>query len=81
MSDLKVTVFSILTVLFISSCSTTTVEEDLEEYCDCIEGVKSGLEIRECLILAQEMLEKYSSDPKSAEYIKEHIDGCGTPDM
>jgi len=81
MSRIKAYTLGIFSIMLISSCSTTTVEEDMDEYCNCVENVKSGIDMRECLALAQEMQEKYEFDPEGAKYIQDHIQDCGKPDM
>ncbi|MFT6501585.1 MAG: hypothetical protein ACJASQ_001701 [Crocinitomicaceae bacterium] len=72
--------FAIFTVVLISSCSTTTVEEDVEEYCKCVENVKNNYDLRACIPLAEAMKEKYGHSPEEAEYIIENIKKCGSPE-
>ena len=76
MTRIKKYLFPILLLGIISSCSTSTVEEDMEEYCQCVENANNGIERKACRVLAKEMMEKYENDPESAEYIKEHARDC-----
>ncbi|NRA12719.1 MAG: hypothetical protein HRT57_12250 [Crocinitomicaceae bacterium] len=78
MTRFKTYTLAIFSVLLISSCSSATVEEDVEEYCKCIETVKGGFEMRECIGLAQELRDKYGNSPKDAKYIEENIKRCGS---
>jgi PBP1b-binding outer membrane lipoprotein LpoB len=68
---------AVFTVVLISSCSTTTVEEDVQQYCKCMENVKSNSDIKACIPLAEKMKDKYGSSPEEAEYIIENIKKCG----
>lgn len=78
MTRFKTYLVSFLLLMVVTSCSTT-VEEDLEEYCNCVGNVESGFEMGECIGLAQGMMDKYSSDPEAAKYIEENIKKCGSP--
>ena len=66
--------FVIFTVVLISSCSTTIVEEDVEEYCKCVENVKNNYDLRAFIPITEAMKEKHGNSPEEAEYIIENID-------
>ena len=71
--------FSLFLLFIISSCSSSTIEEDMKEYCQCIENADKRFERKACRILAQEIQDNYSSDPDAAKYIDEHKYDCGFP--
>lgn len=65
-------------IALITSCSTSTVEEDVDAYCQCVQKMKSDQDKKRCNDLAQEMLDKYSYDPRAADYIETHVKDCAS---
>jgi hypothetical protein len=61
---------------FWMSCEQTTVEEDMNAYCDCI-SQHGGLMNEECADLAKEITRKYEYDPEAVETIEQSIRNCG----
>ena len=63
--------------LFCISCEQTTVEEDMNAYCDCVEK-NGGLMNEECVEIAEQMTLKYEYDPEASDYIEKSMRNCGT---
>lgn len=67
----------LFTGLLISSCSTTTVKEDMDEYCDCIQKYKHDPEGREsCYELMENIIQKYEYDHEAMTQIVDEASKC-----
>jgi hypothetical protein len=59
------------------SCNTNNVQEDMERYCKCLEDNKTNQEGREdCLILMEEILQKYEYNPEALQEILKASENC-----
>ena len=70
--------FLTITILTLAlfSCSTSTAEEDVEEYCNCINDTKADENLSRCHDLVIQIVEKYENDPKAKAYVMEHSKEC-----
>ena len=63
--------------LFVLSCSSGTVEEEMQEYCSCLRENLHNPEGRDqCLELMEAILDKYSYDPDALKEIMEVAENC-----
>lgn len=69
------TLLVITSFLCLVSCSTTTIEEDMDEYCEC-EAKYGSSSNKECLELIRTIIYKYEYDPGSEEYITHRLENC-----
>ncbi len=76
----RILTYSVIAFSIGAMASCTTVEEDVQKYCDCVEEVESGFEMRKCIEIANDIWEKYQYDPEASEYIEENLKDCGNAD-
>lgn len=66
-----------LVFLAIQSCENKTLDQEIEEYCDCQKGVLDRVrDFHECQEIATEISDKYQFDPIAADEIREKIKNC-----
>lgn len=58
-------------IIFVS-CQKTTVQQDMDEYCDCIQ---KG-DMAPCEELKIDIADKYAYDPEASAYIQERLSTC-----
>lgn len=67
---------SAYSIILFSACSPSTVEQDVEEYCNCIGGMQSESDMNYCFELLGEMEKKFADDSTSVDYMEKYIDHC-----
>lgn len=71
----RIVLMFLLVVLL--GCQDSSVQEDMERYCDCLQKNKNNQEGREdCLILMEEIVQKYEYDPEALQEILEASEHC-----
>ena len=65
----------IIAALLMVGCSTTTVEEEVHDYCTCV-SEKGDSNDPECVKKADAILLKYEFDPEASQYIEKEIEKC-----
>ena len=67
---------SILIALFtLFSCqNTSSVSEEMDKYCECIKNPMT--EMKECIILRNDLVKKYEFDPEATEIIQMKLSEC-----
>ncbi len=68
--------FSLSVLMSAVACQDTTVEQDMEAYCECVKRHQSSLD-DECVGMANNIVQKYEFDAEASEYIQKSIKGCG----
>jgi DNA repair ATPase RecN len=58
------------------SCSSSAIEADMDEYCECISSAQNDVEMLKCAEQARDISEKYEFDPEAADYIKKRVQDC-----
>lgn len=59
------------------SFETTTVEQDVTEYCECMNDNTSQSDMEKCVKLIQKINDKYQFDSEAVEFIKKEVANCG----
>lgn len=64
-----------LLLALVSSCENTSVEEDADRYCKCVQkhGTTNNAE---CIELQEALTKKYEFDPVAAEEFSREIQKC-----
>ncbi len=66
-----------LTGLVTQSCDNKSIEQEVQEYCDCQKEVLNGeREMVECSEIASQISDKYQFDPEAAQEVGEKIKNC-----
>lgn len=63
---------------FLTGCNQSTLDQELDVYCDCMEKVENSADIVECRELLQEMSDKYAFDPEASEIIEKRLQDCAS---
>jgi hypothetical protein len=67
----------ILLLLTISSCKNDEITEEVKKYCSCLEKNQNNPIGREdCLIIMEEIKEKYGNDDAAMMQVLEETDNC-----
>lgn len=74
-------IFSILSLLtliiFGTSCEHKTVEEDMNDYCECLDAVRNGeKDFKICQDIMIDISTKYEFDPEAVETIRNKAAEC-----
>jgi len=76
-SSTIIMVLSLIGITQLSSCSSSTAKQDMEEYCKCIQKHKYDPEGREtCYELMEEIIEKYEYDHEAMTEIVDESSKC-----
>lgn len=71
-----VSVFALL-CLAMQSCENKTIDQEVQEYCDCQkEALNGNKDLAECTRIANRISDKYQFDPEAATEISEKIKNC-----
>jgi hypothetical protein len=67
----------LLVVNLFYSCSSSTIEQEMAEFCSCLKKHTENAEGRdECYVLMERMLEQYSYDPAALAEIMDASEKC-----
>lgn len=67
----------VMLVLTFQSCENKSIDQEVQEYCDCQESVQMGdRDMKECLQIANDISDKYQFDPEAVDEIREKIKNC-----
>jgi hypothetical protein len=58
------------------SCNQPTLEEEMDQYCDCVKDEERGVGDSECIEIMQKISDKYAFDPEAAEEIEQRVQEC-----
>jgi hypothetical protein len=73
MNSLRISILMFLLV----SCSTPSVHEEMAGYCECLQNNKQNQDGREeCLLLMEEILQKYEYDSEALQEILKASEDC-----
>ncbi len=71
------TLFFISLLIFISSCKDVVLEEEVNNYCSCIDAHKEIPEDRwKCIKIMEDLQKKYSNQPRKLNAIVALTDVC-----
>lgn len=65
-----------LSLFTLFSCDQPTLEEEMDAYCECIHDDQKGSDHLDCLILMQDISDKYAFDPEASEEIEQRVNEC-----
>jgi hypothetical protein len=74
---MKIGHFFLLLSIGLTACNESSVHEDMDRYCDCLQKNKTNQDGREeCLLLMEEILQKYEYDPEALQEILKASEDC-----
>ena len=68
-------------VLFLGtmySCEQRSVEEEVDDVCECIKAAESDKDFDICYEKMEKISDKYAFDPEAAEDVKKRLRECAT---
>lgn len=69
--------FLLMACSTLSSCETKSVDEDMNEYCNCVrDAAKNERKFKECQDKMIEISLKYEFDPEAVEVIQNRVSEC-----
>lgn len=66
----------VLILCGLSSCEQKSIEQEVDEYCDCAKDASNESENQVCREQLQEILDKYAFDPEATELIEKRLKDC-----
>ena len=74
----KITIYSVVGLsLALFSCKNTSIEQDMDRYCDCRKKLlEKEIEQEKCLDIMEELSMKYEFDPEASDQIRNEIKKC-----
>jgi len=60
----------------LSSCEQNSLEQEVDDYCDCTKDASNESDTQVCREQLQEILDKYSFDPEASELIEKRLADC-----
>lgn len=71
--------YSMIAVFTTVSCENTTVEQDMDNFCECRRAANRGeRDLTDCKKMIDEISDKYQFDPGAVEVIQEKSKACLT---
>ena len=60
------------------SCEQKSVEEEVDDVCECIKAAENDKEFDICFEKMEQISDKYAFDPEAAEDVKKRLRECAT---
>lgn len=74
---MKIGHFFLLISIGLAACNQSSVKEDMDRYCECLQKNKTNQDGREeCLLLMEEILQKYEYDAEALQEILKASEDC-----
>lgn len=77
LKNIKIYINTLILGLLLSSCSTKTVEEELNDWCNCEKQATNDVSILDsCNQMMIEISQKYEYDPEAVPVIQKSVKNC-----
>lgn len=76
LAQMKNIVVTLLLLTTLWSCSNSNLEEEMDNYCECMSTSETTLELSDCYHHLDSLTRHYEYDPESVEYISSRIKQC-----
>ncbi|MCR9171764.1 MAG: hypothetical protein NXI10_04680 [bacterium] len=76
MKEIRFIFLSVFILSATTACNEPTVEEEIDDVCECIKAAESESDRDVCFKMMQRITDKYAFDPDAADDIKKRLDEC-----
>jgi hypothetical protein len=74
---MKISIALFILLMVVLGCQHTSVQEDMDRYCDCLQHNKDNQEGREeCLLLMEDIVQKYEYDSEALQEVLKASADC-----
>ncbi|XOV67023.1 MAG: hypothetical protein ACFHU9_15465 [Fluviicola sp.] len=68
--------FCALIISVSTACNQPTVEEEVDDICECIKSAENESDMDDCEQMMERITDKYAFDPEAADDIKKRLSEC-----
>lgn len=74
---MKKLIFPIGILFMLASCQNTTVEQDVQKYCDCVKNAQHDIsKTQQCADIMNDIIVKYEYDPEASDKLQHLVNEC-----